>query len=346
MRITLTDAESLSVAALEALGYDSGSSRTITDHLLDCELRGLEYSGLARILSIGDRLAAADGPAEAPRVTRESPVSAQFDGGDTIGYLTALAATDTAIDKARGTGIGAVGANRTWYTGMLSYYAERITAAGMVAMIASNASPWVAPTGGTEARFGTNPICFGFPGEGVPVIWDIGISEIIHAQAVLAHRTGTELPAGSAYDASGSPTLDPLEALQGAFVNWGGHRGSGLGIAVQLLGALAGSPVLPGELRDFGFFVLAVRPDLFVDPETYRRSVSEYAELIRSTRPLDPAQPVRVPFERSAAVRAERRARGWIEVDDVVLAALEELIGAPATAHAPESDTRQPRRNP
>jgi delta1-piperideine-2-carboxylate reductase len=329
MRIPLADAERLSVSALGALGFRAAEAHTITDHLLDCELRGLEYSGLARILSIGDRLANAEGPPEAPRVTRESPVSAQLDGGDTIGYVTALEATDTAVIKARAAGIGAVGASRTWYTGMLSYYAERVTAAGMVAMIASNASPWVAPSGGTEPRFGTNPICFGFPSEGVPVIWDIGISEIIHAQAVLAHRTGRELPVGVAYDTAGAPTVDPLEALQGAFVNWGGHRGSGLGIAVQLLGALAGSPVLPGELRDFGFFVLAIRPDLFVDPETYRRSVSEYAELIRSTRPLDPAQPVRVPFERSAAVRAERRARGWIDVDDVVLEALRDLQQSP-----------------
>ena len=56
-----------------------------------------------------------------------------------------------------------VGANDTWYTGMLSYYAEMAAAQGLVSMIASNASPWVAPHGATEGRLGTNPICFGFP---------------------------------------------------------------------------------------------------------------------------------------------------------------------------------------
>ena len=54
-------------------------------------------------------------------------------------------------------------------------------------MIASNASPWVAPFGGTEGRFGTNPICYGFPtAQRDPIIWDIGTSSIMHAEVVLA----------------------------------------------------------------------------------------------------------------------------------------------------------------
>jgi LDH2 family malate/lactate/ureidoglycolate dehydrogenase len=90
-------------------------------------------------------------------------------------------ATRLAIAKARESGIALVGVQDTWYTGMLSFYAEMATAADLAVMIASNATPWVAPAGGTEARFGTNPICFGFPGEKGPVIWDIGISDVIHA---------------------------------------------------------------------------------------------------------------------------------------------------------------------
>ena len=259
------------------------------------------------------------------RVTRESAVSAQLDGGDKLGYLVGEEATRIAIEKARQSGIGAVGANNTWYTGMLSYYAERAVAEGMVVVIASNATPWVAPFGGSGARFGTNPICFGFPSQGVPLIWDIGTSEITHAQTVLADRTGQLLSAGVAYDADGIPTRDPVAALAGAFVSWGGHRGSGLGLVVQLLGVLAGSPILPGPLRDFGFFVLAMRPGLFVDPEEFRTSVSEYAAQIRATRRLEADVPVRVPFERSAALRAERIQRGSIDLEDVVYAAVLEL---------------------
>ena len=330
MRIDLDQARQLGQDALRGIGFDAGEAATIMGHLLDCELRGLEYAGLARILSIADRLDGSPPSSDGTQITRESPVSAQLDGGDRVGYLVSEEATRLAIDKAKQSGIGAVGASNTWYTGMLSYYTEKIVAEGLVAMIASNATPWVAPFGGTEPMFGTNPICFGFPSRGTPIIWDIGISEIIHAQTVIAHRTGQDLPSGVAYDPEGNPTVDPVAALSGAFVNWGGHRGSGLGIVVQLLGVLAGSPALPGELQDFGFFVIAVRPDLFVDEEEFRDRVAGYADAIRGSRPLEPNRPVRVPFERSAALRAERISSGSIDVDDVVYQGVLALAGRTA----------------
>ena len=324
--VAFDTAERLGTDALRGLGFAEAEAAVVLDHLMDCELRGLSYAGLARILSIADRLAHTPLTDAAMRITRESPVSAQLDGADRIGYLVGRRATEIAVEKAGVSGLAVVGANHTWYTGMLSYYAEMITAAGMVAMLASNATPWVAPYGGTEPRFGTNPICFGFPSAGgVPVIWDIGISEIIHAQAVLANRTGRRLPPGAAYDSAGKPTDDPVAALSGAFTSWGGHRGSGLGIVVQLLGVLAGSPAQPPQLEDFGMLVLALRPDLFGSAAEFEQRTSEFAAAVRATRPVDPAVAVRMPFERSAAVRAERSAAGGIEVEQAVLDGLRRL---------------------
>ena len=48
----------------------------------------------------------------------------------------------------------------------------------------------------------------------------------------------------------------PTAALAGAFASWGGHKGSGLGIVVQLLGILAGSPPIPPELAGFGYLIV------------------------------------------------------------------------------------------
>ena len=78
--------------------------------------------------------------------------------------------------------------------------------------------------------------------------------------------------------------------------------------------------------------MLAIRPDLFVDPAEFRERVSEYAAQIRATRRLDADVPVRVPFERSAALRAERRERGWIHLEGVVYAAALELAQAGSKA--------------
>jgi LDH2 family malate/lactate/ureidoglycolate dehydrogenase len=329
MRIGIEEARRLAVRGLCALGLPDHDAARVAEHLLDCELRGLGYAGLARVLSIAERFADRPYQGRPIAVISETPVSARINGGDNVGYLVAHEATRVAIDKAGQSGIAIVGANDTWYTGMLSFYAEMAAAADLAVMIASNATPWVAPAGGTEPRFGTNPICFGFPGEAGPVIWDIGISDIIHAQAVMARRLGQALPDGAAFDAGGHPTTDPVAALGGAFVAWGGHRGSGLGIVVQILGMMAGSPATPDHLADFGFLIIAFKPDLLTPLDSFRRKVSAYADLIRATRPVEGGPAVRMPFDRSAALRAARLAEGSIEIPDPVLDAVRALAGPP-----------------
>src|SRR5580658_6980873 len=273
MRLTIRDAHQLATRVMAKLGHDATDSELIADHLMDCELRGLSYGGLARAISIAERMERHGDHRRPIRVLHETPVSARLDGGDHIGYVVAHRATTLAIEKAETAGIALVGASDTWYTGMLSYYAEMAAARGLVSIIASNASPWVAPHGATEGRLGTNPICFGFPSADEPIIFDIGTSAIIHAEVTFARRLGQDLPENVAFDRDGVPTRDPTAALAGAFATWGGHRGSGLGIVVQLLGIMAGSPPIPRELAEFGYLIVAMRPDLMGPAETLRENV-------------------------------------------------------------------------
>ena len=322
MRMTIEQARAMVERAMQAIGYDSDEARTIADHLIDCELRGVTYGGLARAVSIAERTMRT-GVSQAPiRIVKETAVSASLDGADHIGYVVAHRATTIGIDKALRSGIAIVGANNTWYTGMLSYYAEMAAERALVSIIASNASPWVAPHGATEGRFGTNPICVGFPSVDEPVIWDIGTSAIMHAEVKLADALGQPLPDGVAFDASGRPTCDPVAALAGAFVAWGGHKGSGLGIVVQLLGVLAGSSAIPGELAGFGIVIIAIRPDVLTTTDEFLRSVASYAESVRAARPIEGQPPVRMPFDRSRTERRRRLAEDAIDVADAVYSRL------------------------
>ena len=325
MRMTVEEARELVLLAMRASGYDANEAKSIADHLADCELRGVTYGGLARAVSIVERTMRT-GVSQAPiRLVKETPVSASIDGADHIGYVVALRATNLAIEKASASGIAIVGASNTWYTGMLSYYAEIAAARGLVSIIASNASPWVAPYGATEGRFGTNPICVGFPSADQPVIWDIGTSAIMHAEVKLAGQLGKQIPEGVAFDRDGRPTRDPAAALAGAFAAWGGHKGSGLGVVVQLLGALAGGPAIPGELSAFGMIVIAIRPDLLTSADDFARSVASYAESVRGARPIAGETAVRMPFDRSRAERKRRLSEDAIEVDDTIHSTLQKL---------------------
>ena len=327
VQMTVQDAHRLVARVMVAIGHDATDAKLIADHLIDCELRGLSYGGLARAISIAERIARKGDCRRPITILHETPVSARIDGGDHVGYVVAHRATTVAIEKAQAAGIAVVGASDTWYTGMLSFYAEMVADRGLVSMIASNASPWVAPYGATEGLLGTNPICFGFPSTDAPIIYDIGTSAIMHGEVALARRMGKDLPEGVAFDHEGQPTRDPVAALGGVFAAWDGPKGSGLSIVVQLLGILAGSPPVPPELAQFGYLTIAMRPDLMGPSDAYRQSVSAFANAVRSARPVTEGIPVRMPFDRSRRERERRLHENTIEVPEAVVVELERLAG-------------------
>lgn len=321
MWISIDKAYELVHKVMTQARFDDTEARIIADHIVGCELRGVASGGFSRALSIVERMAA--GRSDTPmRVVRETPVSALIDGGDQTGYLVAHRAVEIAMDKARASGLAAVAAHNTWYTGMYAHYLEKVANEGFVALCAGSSSPRVAPFGSSEGCFGTNPVAFGFPCDGDPIVVDTATSALIVGDVVLASRRGEALPEGHAYDPQGRPTTDPSAALAGAIGVWGGHRGSALAIAIQLLGVLAGAPALPADYRDCGFFVMVLRPDLFMPAETLRARVAGYADTVRRARPLEPDRPVRMPFDRSAEHRRRSLARGELEIDAALHAGL------------------------
>ena len=317
MRLPINQAEELVHALMRASGFNEGEAGTITHHLMDCELRGAVYGGLSRALTIAETVRALPEPSAPFCVTRQTSVSAQIDGGNSAGYLVAHHATELAITKAQQHGIGVVAVYNTWLTGMFSYYMEMATRNDLVALAFGSSAWYVAPHGSNEARFGTNPIACGFPSTGDPVILDIGTSAMPVGEAVLRKRLGQPLPEGWAFGPDGQPTCDPQAALEGVFKAWGGHKGAGLALMVQMFGLLCSDAVRPPAHKESTFLILVVRPDLFAPVDAYKQAIADYAASVRAARPVG-AAPVRMPFERSAAERRQRLADGWFEVPDAI----------------------------
>ncbi len=109
MRIAIDDATDLLNKVMRKLGYDDGALHPIVDHLIDCELRGLSYGGLARAVAITERIGRTGMPKRPITVSHGTPVSAKVDGADHIGYIVGQRATDIAIEKAGAMGLSAVG---------------------------------------------------------------------------------------------------------------------------------------------------------------------------------------------------------------------------------------------
>lgn len=314
--LTINEVTDLALGVIRSLGYEDDA---IVDHLMDCELRGLAYGGLARALTLHERLTSTGRTADNPQVVHETAMSARIDGADEVGYLVASKATEMAIEKARAHGLSIVGAANTWCSGMSSYYLERVAAKGLIGIAIASGGPLVAPYGSTEAKLGTNPVAVVFPTNDGPIIWDIGTSAIMLAEATLATRTGQQIEPGLAYAPDGSPTQHPSAALKGAFAVWGGHKGSGLAVMTQMLGFLAGATVEPGYLTDHAYLIIAIDPAILGDAEAVLDNASEFVDRIRKARPLHEGSPVKLPFDGSRERRQTSLDRGWIEVDEVIV---------------------------
>ncbi|MBI4190185.1 MAG: Ldh family oxidoreductase [Betaproteobacteria bacterium] len=328
MQLAVAEATDLAVRVLTRYGMSEYCAKMVAEHLVDAALCGHEFSSLAR-LPILAALLRNRPPAGEIRVVRETENSALIDGGDNIAYAVSVVAIDKAIELCRKSGIAIVSANNTWFSGRLAYYVERAARQGFIGMNTVHGTARTAPFGGMEALLGTNPFAIAFPSEDEPVIIDMSTSATTHGAANLAKAKGETLPEGLAVDSNGRPTVDPDAALKGAFLTWGGHRGYGISLALQLLGMLAGSEPVVKDDSHFGLFFLVIDPGLMMPGGQYQARVSELKKIIASTRPAAGVKKVRVPGERSLRHRRRALAAGAaavINVDDKVYSRIRELL--------------------
>ena len=313
----LCRAEELRTLALRALvggGVDPGDAAMVVDALLEAELRGRPTHGFIRLPGIRERFANR-GPTVVTVVGDGGPWL-HLDGGEGLGYVAAQRATDEARERAAKHGLALVGVRRATHAGMLGYYTAQLAEAGLVAMMLANCVAMVAPCGATSAVLGTNPVCVAFPHEPFPVLIDMGTSAATFGDVLVALQQEKLLPEGVAFDASGRPTRDPKGAREGALRTFGGHRGSALALAVQLLtGALVGAEPLPRPGVDYGLWLLAIDPGVFGPKEEFRRGVDAVVQAVKSARPEAGVTEVLVPGERAWRDR-ERRLREGLDLPD------------------------------
>ena len=286
---------------MRGIGYDAEEARILTDHVLDAALCGYEYSGLPKLLNVADspRHRAGRHPL---RVIQETGVSVLFDGGNQNGMLGMYHATRAAIERASAQGVALVGVRNLWMSGRSAYYMEMAARAGLIAIHTVAAPPSVAPLGGARPALGTNPIAFGFPLAGDPLVIDLGTSAFMGTDLQFRARLGIPLPEGVAVDEQGRPTTDAAAARRGALLPFGGHKGFALALAMHALGVAA------------EYVLVAFKPDLFLRIEDYRRALATEIATIKATPRQEGVEEIRIPGERAYRERARLQREG-IEID-------------------------------
>ena len=204
--------------------------------------------------------------------------------------------------------------HNSWLSGRSAYYAEKIARAGFACVHIACSGGVVAPLGGKKAVLGTNPIAFGLPGEPHPFVLDLATSATNNGDVILARRLNQLLPEGVAIDPEGNPTRDPVAALAGSVLTFGGkefgHKGFGLSLMTQAMGLLAGTPLTNGKSADFGFLFLVFDPELLMPLPQFKQYLSTLLADIKATPKQPGVSEIRIPSERAFAERERRRNEG------------------------------------
>jgi len=317
IKVSAKQAEDFCVECFLKFGVPKEDAENIADHLILANLRGVDSHGIIRVPYYveGIRQGLVQ-PSSEVRVVEESSNIALLDGGNGLGIPIATRATNLAIDKAKLTGVGVVGVRNLGHVGMLAYYLKRAIKHGFIGFACVNAPAVMIPWGGRENIFGTNPMCLGFPiDEENSIILDMATSGIARFKIMVAARRGKKIPEGVALDKQGKPTTDAKEALDGYLLPFGGYKGYGLVLAIEiltsaLLGALQSKYIEVHPSTQGGFFITVIDIGRFRDYEEYKKDILHLISNLKSCPPMDGFTEVLLPGEIEEREAEKRRKEG------------------------------------
>ncbi len=315
MKIKLSELESTTHKALLKYGYTEDEANVIQKVLLYAQLRG-NNQGVVKLIGNGipKRIGAA-----APKIAKETPVSALVDGNMTHAIITMDYMTDLAIEKAKKSGVGIAGNfNSSESTGAIGYYVNKIADEGLIGMaFASAPFQTTAPYGSYEAKFCTNPMAYGIPTETDPIVLDMTTSAMAYYGLIQAKTAGKQVEEGIGYNSDGIETTDPAEIMSGALKTMAGHKGSGLALVVQVLaGAFVNADSFNNDSDNAGNLVIAIDPNIFDLDGSFTKKVSDIVKQVKAAKKLEGVDEILIPGERGNEYQKQNEQSGEIEIEE------------------------------
>lgn len=326
-RFAPPDLEAFTTAALAALGAPAGTAGPVAASLVLSNLVGHDSHGIIRLVQYAGWVA--DGqirPTAQPEISQRRQAVAVIDGRWGFGQSAARLAVQVVAEAAQASGVAAVTIRDCNHVGRLGEYVTDLAAGGLAGLAFCNAGPVVAPFGGAGRALGTNPFAWAAPGgpQG-PLVVDFSTAGVAEGKLRLAAADGRPVAEGLIVDAAGRPSTNADDFYAGgALLPFGGHKGSGLSVMIELLGGLLtgmGTAPTPGYAGGNGTVMIALRVDAFADSGAYAAGAGQFRERLVTTGRGAAPGPVLLPGEVEARTRRERL-RDGIPVSPAVLASI------------------------
>jgi len=323
-------------ALLKTMGAHEQEAWIVAESLIKADLRGTHSHGCTYFPLITERIAKGfiNIPTQLRQIADEGAI-AHMDGNNGLGQAAAAEAMRKSISKAKAYGIGLTLIRNTNNIGFLGFYSLMATSEQMIGICACNAASAIAPWGGAEPFFGTNPFSIGIPvANQAPIVLDMSASMVARGKIRRAEKLNESIPMGWALDETGAPTTDPAEALKGSLLPIAGPKGYGIAFLIDLVcGLLSGSKfgrdvvTFHKLLGPTGVGVMTMALDItrFMPLSRFEALISGYADDLRNSQKADGIERIFLPGEIESESEHVASSRG-VEVDSQVILKINQLL--------------------
>lgn len=316
---------------LIAAGSAPAEAEQVADNLVLANLSGHDSHGVGMVPRYVD--AVAEGglvPNTAVKVNLDAGSLMAMDGQRGYGQVVGVQAMELGIARAREVGSCIFTLAHAHHLGRIGHFAEMAVAQGLVSLHFVNvlSRPVVAPWGGGDGRFGTNPCCIGVPLAGAePFVLDFATSRVAQGKMRVAHNKGERVTEGTLIDEHGRPTTDPgvvvvpqSNGLFGALMTFGEHKGYGMAVACELLGgALTGGGTWhrPADTKRAvfnGMLTVLIDPARLGTQASFEAEAAAFVEWLKQSPSGASAEGVQIAGEPERRARAAREHEGiWLD---------------------------------
>jgi L-2-hydroxycarboxylate dehydrogenase (NAD+) len=311
VRIERTPLETFCQKIFQDLTLSEEDAKTAAAVLIAADAIGIPSHGVARlwryVSGLKTGLIVPNAPVE---VMMDTPSSIVLNANGGMGAPVSVRAMNIVIHKTKTNGAAFGCVHDSNHFGIAGYYARMALDEDMLGIAMTNTSALAVPTFGRQVMFGTNPIAFAVPAdEEPPFVLDMSTTVVTRGKIEVYDRLGKQLPVGWAVNKHGRPARDARPMLEDMFQRlgggilplggmgkeFGGHKGYGLAIMVDILcavlcGAAFGPAIadIPSSLSDrVSHFFGAIKIANFRDPKEFRRDMDR---ILRDLRNCPPAE--------------------------------------------------------
>lgn len=332
--LTLDEVHDLAYRVFTRHGLSTDHAQAIARVITAGERDECHSHGIYRVLSCTRTLLHGAVVRDAiPIVSDRGPAVVAVDAQRGFSQLAFEVGSRVLLEKVRKTGIAALAINNCYHFAALWPEVEALAEHGVAALAMTPSHAWVAPAGGSQPVFGTNPIAFGWPRVGaLPYVFDFATSAVARGEIELYRRSGRVLPEGWGVDAEGAPSTDAATVLDhGAMLTFGGYKGSALSTMIELLaGPLIGDMTSAESLHldagagatpCHGEIVIAFDPQFF-SPGNMLEDRQRAEKLFESIT----GQGARLPSQRRFTARSRSLANGYVQIPEALLRDVQQLL--------------------